>query len=64
MGQRWNNTTFYPKYSMHPIYVGYMFSMSEITDLPAILEAQGVELDFSRVTSNNNATRPFDASRI
>jgi hypothetical protein len=41
-----------------------MFSMSEITDLPAILETQGVELDFSRVTSNNNATRPFDGSRI
>lgn len=64
MGQRWNNTTFCPKYSIYPIYVGYMFSLNEITDLPTVLEAQGVELDFSRVTSNNNAARPFDGSRI
>ena len=47
----WNDETFKPKYDMH--YTGDSsdaFNQCAVTDMKAILEQQGVVLDFSQVT--------------
>ncbi len=48
-GTSWNDETFKPKYDMKPIYAFRMFSLCLISDLVAILDRQGVTLDFSKV---------------
>lgn len=48
-GSIWNDNNFKPKYSFRPQNANTMFSHSKITDLQAILDRLGLELDFSGV---------------
>lgn len=46
-GKSWTDTTFTPKYDIKPKRSNNMFNQCNITDLPALLDKQGVTLDFS-----------------
>ena len=60
-GKSWNDTTFAPKYDIKPTMSNDMFSRCNITDLPALLDKQGVTLDFSKTGSMDYC---FYSSRI
>lgn len=50
--QGWDDETFKPKYSIRPQSANNMFAECNITNLKALLERYGVELDFSGITYN------------
>ena len=50
-GYGWNDKTFKPKYDMKPTDANSMFMRAQITNLKAILEAQGVTINFRNCKS-------------
>lgn len=53
-GDGWNNTTFKPKHDIKPTQAYAMFRQSKYSgDLAALLEGQGVVLDFSNCTESD-----------
>ena len=48
-----NDENFKPQYDIIPTHARHMFARSKITDLVGILKRQGVTLDFSKATANN-----------
>ncbi|MBR5528075.1 MAG: hypothetical protein IKV97_03660 [Clostridia bacterium] len=48
----WNDTTFKPKYDIRPVgNATSLFRYAQITNLPGILEKQGIVIDFSNATN-------------
>ena len=60
-GHGWTDETFKPEYDMRVTSGSYMFHSCKITNLKAILEKQGVTLDFSNST---NLTYLFNGSSV
>lgn len=59
-----NDENFKPRYDLVPSQARYMFAHSKITDLAALLQNQGVVLDFSGNSENNALTYLFWESKI
>lgn len=60
-GKGWNDNNFKPKYNIVSNASQMLFQGSEITDLTAILEKQGVTLDLSQ---SSNFSSTFNQSQI
>lgn len=60
-GVGWNDTTFKPKYDIVPLSPDQMFYGSQVTNLKAILEEQGVILSFVNAINLNTC---FGSSKI
>lgn len=60
-GYPFNDVTFKPKYDMNVTSANYMFNYCSVTNLKAILESQGVKLDFSKCSG---LTYTFQHSQI
>lgn len=64
-GHGWDDESFTPRYDIVPTSVYMLFASSNIKDVPACLERQGVTIDWSRCTDflylflNNDITEHF-----
>ncbi len=63
-GGIWDDDNFKPKYDLNVARGPYMFAFSKITDMVALLERQGVKLDFSYATTNSALNQAFYESSI
>lgn len=63
-GTSWNDTTFNPKYDITCNYAERLFTYSQITNLKAILERNGVVLDLRTAIQRRTATQLFMSSEI
>ena len=59
-----DDENFKPRYDLVPSQARYMFAHSKITDLAALLQSQGVVLDFSGNSENNALAYLFWESKI
>lgn len=63
-GMSWDDVTFNPKYDITCNYADRLFTYSQITNLKAILERNGVVLDLRTAIQRRTATQLFMSSEI